>query len=257
MLLYDELGGHKGLRRHRHLTKRQALRLAPALKPDALDRRAPVLGRPGRRRPPHARHRAHRRRLRRRRGQPRARRRLPARGRARDRRARARPRSRGEEIEVRARQVINATGVWTDDVQHLVGERGKFQVRASKGIHLVVPRDRLQLDTGLILRTEKSVLFVIPWGRHWIIGTTDTDWKLDKAHPGRQPQRHRLRARAGQRRARPAAQPRGRRGRLRRAAAAARRRVGEHEHSSAASTPSPCPCPGWWPSRAASTRPTG
>ncbi|MGA7204350.1 MAG: glycerol-3-phosphate dehydrogenase C-terminal domain-containing protein, partial [Specibacter sp.] len=36
---------------------------------------------------------------------------------------------------------------------------------------------------GLILRTEKSVLFVIPWGRHWIIGTTDTDWKLDKAHP--------------------------------------------------------------------------
>ena len=79
--------------------------------------------------------------------------------------------------------VVNATGVWTDDVQALVGERGKFKVRASKGIHLVVPRDRLQLDTGLILRTEKSVLFVIPWGRHWIIGTTDTDWDLDKAHP--------------------------------------------------------------------------
>ncbi|HOF64294.1 MAG TPA: FAD-dependent oxidoreductase, partial [Dermatophilaceae bacterium] len=37
--------------------------------------------------------------------------------------------------------------------------------------------------SGLILRTEKSVLFVIPWGRHWIIGTTDTDWDLDKAHP--------------------------------------------------------------------------
>src|SRR3712207_6189487 len=35
----------------------------------------------------------------------------------------------------------------------------------------------------MILRTEKSVLFVIPWGRHWIIGTTDTDWQLDKAHP--------------------------------------------------------------------------
>jgi glycerol-3-phosphate dehydrogenase len=34
-----------------------------------------------------------------------------------------------------------------------------------------------------MLRTEKSVLFVIPWGRHWIIGTTDTDWNLDKAHP--------------------------------------------------------------------------
>jgi len=89
----------------------------------------------------------------------------------------------GDEIKVRARQVINATGVWTDDIQNMVGERGKFHVRASKGVHILIPRDRLQLDTGLILRTEKSVLFVIPWGRHWIVGTTDTDWELDRAHP--------------------------------------------------------------------------
>jgi glycerol-3-phosphate dehydrogenase len=41
----------------------------------------------------------------------------------------------------------------------------------------------LPSQTGLILRTEKSVLFVIPWGRHWIIGTTDTDWTLAKEHP--------------------------------------------------------------------------
>jgi glycerol-3-phosphate dehydrogenase len=85
--------------------------------------------------------------------------------------------------EVRARQVVNATGVWTDDTQGLAGERGQFHVRASKGIHLVVPRDRIRSKTGIILRTEKSVLFIIPWGRHWIIGTTDTDWELDKAHP--------------------------------------------------------------------------
>ena len=65
----------------------------------------------------------------------------------------------------------------------MVGERGQFKVRASKGIHLVVPRDRFQSTVGLLLRTEKSVLFVIPWGRHWLIGTTDTDWNLDKAHP--------------------------------------------------------------------------
>ncbi len=89
----------------------------------------------------------------------------------------------GREFDVRARVVVNATGVWTDATQELAGGRGRFQVRASKGIHLVVPRDRLQLDTGLIIRTEHSVLFVIPWGRHWIIGTTDTDWKLSKAHP--------------------------------------------------------------------------
>ncbi|MEU5184592.1 glycerol-3-phosphate dehydrogenase/oxidase [Streptomyces longwoodensis] len=89
----------------------------------------------------------------------------------------------GEETEVRAKQVINATGVWTDDTQSLAGTRGQFHVRASKGVHLLVPRDRINSRTGLILRTEKSVLFVIPWGRHWIIGTTDTDWTLDKAHP--------------------------------------------------------------------------
>ena len=89
----------------------------------------------------------------------------------------------GERFPVRAKQVINATGVWTDDTQGMVHERGQFKVRASKGIHLVVPKDRIQSATGMILRTEKSVLFVIPWGRHWIIGTTDTDWQLDKAHP--------------------------------------------------------------------------
>jgi glycerol-3-phosphate dehydrogenase len=71
----------------------------------------------------------------------------------------------GATLEVRARQVVNATGVWTDDTQQMVGERGQFHVRASKGIHLVVPRDRIHSATGLILRTETSVLFVIPWGR--------------------------------------------------------------------------------------------
>jgi len=89
----------------------------------------------------------------------------------------------GERFDIRARQVVNATGVWTDDTQAMVGERGQFKVRASKGVHLVVPRDRFQSKVGLLLRTEKSVLFVIPWGRHWLIGTTDTDWNLDKAHP--------------------------------------------------------------------------
>jgi glycerol-3-phosphate dehydrogenase len=89
----------------------------------------------------------------------------------------------GNTFEVHAKQVINATGVWTDDTQALADTRGQFHVRASKGIHLVVPRDRLPSTTGLILRTENSVLFVIPWGRHWIIGTTDTDWQLAKAHP--------------------------------------------------------------------------
>ena len=184
LALYDTLGGHEGLPRHRHLTRRGALKIAPALRRDALvgaiqyydakvddarhtltvARTAAHYGRRG--------------------GLQRARGRLPARGRAGHRRAGARRRVAAREIEVRAREVVNATGVWTDDVQHLVGERGKFQVRASKGVHLVVPRDRIQLDTGLILRTETSVLFVIPWGRHWIVGTTDTDWDARQGAPG-------------------------------------------------------------------------
>ncbi|MST33586.1 FAD-dependent oxidoreductase, partial [Acidimicrobiaceae bacterium USS-CC1] len=89
----------------------------------------------------------------------------------------------GEELVVRARRVVNATGVWTDDTQRLATDRGAVRVRASKGVHLVVPRDRIRSEVGLILRTETSVLFVIPWGRHWLIGTTDTDWDLDRAHP--------------------------------------------------------------------------
>ncbi len=98
----------------------------------------------------------------------------------------------GEEFDIRARQTINAAGVWMDDLQDMIGVTGEFRIRASKGIHLVVPGDRIQAETGLITRTEKSLLFVIPWGprtapaatgRYWMIGTTDTDWQLDRAHP--------------------------------------------------------------------------
>ncbi|MEU4313401.1 glycerol-3-phosphate dehydrogenase/oxidase [Nocardia sp. NPDC024068] len=89
----------------------------------------------------------------------------------------------GRTAEVSGHVVINAAGVWTDEVQALSQQRGRFHVRASKGVHIVVPRDRIVSDTAIILRTATSVLFVIPWGAHWIIGTTDTEWNLDLAHP--------------------------------------------------------------------------
>ena len=77
--------------------------------------------------------------------------------------ARVRDLESGREFVVRAKQIVNATGVWTDDTQSMVSERGHFHVRASKGVHLVVPRDRIHSSTGLILRTESSVRFAHPW----------------------------------------------------------------------------------------------
>jgi glycerol-3-phosphate dehydrogenase len=71
--------------------------------------------------------------------------------------------------------------VWTDEVRALDHAKPPFRVRMSKGVHVLVPRERVRLDVGLIIRTEKSVLFVIPWDRHWIIGTTDTPWDHDPA----------------------------------------------------------------------------
>ncbi|GEP40014.1 glycerol-3-phosphate dehydrogenase [Nocardioides psychrotolerans] len=89
----------------------------------------------------------------------------------------------GAECHVTAGVVVSCTGVWTDDLHALSGNDRPFEVRASKGVHLLVARERIGLDTGLILRTPTSVLFVIPWGNHWIVGTTDTDWALDREHP--------------------------------------------------------------------------
>ncbi|GAB2814678.1 glycerol-3-phosphate dehydrogenase/oxidase [Alpinimonas psychrophila] len=88
-----------------------------------------------------------------------------------------------EHFEIRAKSVINSTGVWTGETQAMVADGGRLRVRASKGVHILIPRAKFQSIMGLLLRTEKSVLFVIPWGKHWIIGTTDTDWHLDKVHP--------------------------------------------------------------------------
>ncbi|MDH6115283.1 glycerol-3-phosphate dehydrogenase [Kitasatospora sp. MAP12-15] len=186
VLLYDTMGitsgTARGLPHHRHLLKRQALREAPALRSDALigavqywdaqvddARHTMNIVRTA---ASYGAHVANRSRVTRflRQGE-----RVVG--------AVVRDLESGQEVEVRAKQVINSTGVWTDDTQGMAGTRGQFHVRASKGVHLLVPRDRINSRTGLILRTEKSVLFVIPWGRHWIVGTTDTAWDLDKAHP--------------------------------------------------------------------------
>ncbi len=87
------------------------------------------------------------------------------------------------EFDVRARVTVNATGVWTTEMERRAGVASPLPVRPSKGVHIVVPRDRIDSQLALILPTEKSVLFVLPWGSHWIIGTTDTPWEFGLDHP--------------------------------------------------------------------------
>jgi len=89
----------------------------------------------------------------------------------------------GNTFPVRAKRVISSTGVWTEQSQALAGAKGGLRVLASKGIHIVVPRDRISGNAGLILQTKTSVLFVIPWSRYWVIGTTDTPWTEDLVNP--------------------------------------------------------------------------
>ncbi len=89
----------------------------------------------------------------------------------------------GKEHRVRARTVVSATGVWTEELQRRAGSEGGLRVLASKGVHIVVERSRIAGESGMILRTEKSVLFFIPWSRYWVIGTTDTPYQGDLTHP--------------------------------------------------------------------------
>ena len=89
----------------------------------------------------------------------------------------------GQEYTVRAKNIIQATGVWTEQTQSLADTTGGLKVLASKGIHIVIPKDRIKGSTGLFLRTEKSVLFIIPWKRYWVIGTTDTKYHEDLRNP--------------------------------------------------------------------------
>lgn len=89
----------------------------------------------------------------------------------------------GQTFTIRAKRVINATGAWADGLQDRAGGSPSFRVTASKGVHILVPRDRIDSQISMFVRAEDSVLFVRTWGRHWLIGTTDTAWHGDLDHP--------------------------------------------------------------------------
>lgn len=77
----------------------------------------------------------------------------------------------GESGEIRARCVVNATGPWADQIQH-----SSVKLRVTKGVHLVVKRDRLPVPDAVVMTEDSRILFAIPWGERVILGTTDTDY---------------------------------------------------------------------------------
>jgi glycerol-3-phosphate dehydrogenase len=77
----------------------------------------------------------------------------------------------GGRLKVRARHVVDATGVWMADPAHPFGPGPG--VVPSRGSHLLVPRARIPIEGGMTLRVPGRVVFLIPWSDHWIIGTTD------------------------------------------------------------------------------------
>lgn len=89
----------------------------------------------------------------------------------------------GDEITVRAKCTVMAAGVWTDPLYASFGIKPGYSVRMSKGAHIVVPGHAIKSESGIIIKTDISVLFIIPWGDKWIVGTTDTDYDEDRESP--------------------------------------------------------------------------
>jgi len=85
----------------------------------------------------------------------------------------------GDELTVRAHSVIGAAGPWTDEWRRGFGESAIL--RPTKGIHVVLPRERLHTDSVVAFYWRERPLFVVPAGRYCYVGTTDTDWSGDAA----------------------------------------------------------------------------
>ena len=178
LALYDGIGGARSVPRHRHLSRRGALAAAPALRPDSLvggvqfhdaaeddARMVAVVARTA------ATHGAQ------------IATRVRVTGFRRPGEVEAVDEETGEPLLLRARHVAAAAGAWTDGVRELAGGLSSRRIVPSKGIHVFVAGDRIAMETGVLARTEKSVLFVVPWQRGWLIGDTDTPWKHGPGRP--------------------------------------------------------------------------
>ena len=89
----------------------------------------------------------------------------------------------GKKIAIKAGATIMCAGVWSDQLHERFDLTPGYHVTMSKGAHIVVPGSAIKSDAGIILKTPVSVLFIIPWGDKWIVGTTDTPYEGDRAEP--------------------------------------------------------------------------
>ena len=89
----------------------------------------------------------------------------------------------GKKIAIRATATVMCAGVWSDQLHERFELTPGYNVTMSKGAHIVMPGSAIKSDAGIIIKTPVSVLFLIPWGDKWIVGTTDTPYEGDRAEP--------------------------------------------------------------------------
>lgn len=182
--LYDILAGRRNIRRHRHLSRDEVLKLAPALLPDGLkegfvyydgqtnDARLTMTlirtaAQWGATMVNYAEVTSF----------------IMENGKVQG--ATVCDRLTGQDMPVQARHIVNATGIHTEQVEELTGTEPQVQIEPSKGVHLVLSRKDLQLGDDVVVLPEtedKRILFIAPWQSRAVFGTTDTG-SGDLDHP--------------------------------------------------------------------------
>ena len=89
----------------------------------------------------------------------------------------------GMSIKVKAQVVIASAGIWNEELYEQFDLKPGYKIKMSKGAHIILPKDAIDAKTGIIIKTSLSVLFIIPWGHQWLLGTTDTDYTSNREDP--------------------------------------------------------------------------
>jgi glycerol-3-phosphate dehydrogenase len=89
----------------------------------------------------------------------------------------------GHSINVKSKVVIAAAGIWNEELYQQFGIKPGYKIKMSKGAHIILPKEAIDAKSGIIIKTSLSVLFIIPWGNEWLVGTTDTPYDEDREAP--------------------------------------------------------------------------